>query len=245
MYKEKIRHHFSRAVESYDKEALTQKKAAQHLVHLLTQGLPKKPDTILDVGTGTGFVVKELCSLFPHANYTLNDLSDAMLHKAQANLNLQLTLLGGDAEKMLFPKSPYDLITSNLTLQWFTSLEQGIRHLFCQCKTLAFTTLLDNTFWQWRTAHDALKLPSGLHNYPSLSQAQELCLALRPQQAIFDRQNYSLSFANPKQFVNHLKNLGAHTPHPSYTNSSLRHFLRVHQSPLEVNYDIFFAVLIK
>jgi malonyl-CoA O-methyltransferase len=155
-----------------------------------------------------------------------------------------LSVYKGDAETAHFPESPYDLIASNLTIQWFHDWQQGLQNLGDQTHTLAFATLMDGTFREWQALHDARGLTSGLHCYPSFETLQDYVQSLGGHTVIIERKTYKVPFKSPRDFVRYLKTLGANTPYHKYQPSTLRHVISL-QNPLQVSYEVFYGVICK
>jgi malonyl-CoA O-methyltransferase len=149
MFQETIQKNFSRNAHTYDTSATIQRQCAEHLVQYLQIKHPNlAPQSILDVGAGTGYLTHILSQCFSHSTYHLNDISPEMLKISQKRLHhLHTTWHVGDAQKLQFPF--VDLIVSNLTLQWFDALEAGIQHLSSFTPCLALSFLLDGTFDDW------------------------------------------------------------------------------------------------
>ena len=78
-----IKNNFDNASTSYDSVASIQKKCAQKLIEKLPNFIP---NSILDLGTGTGYTTELLLKKFPESQYTLNDISDVMLKVAEKKL---------------------------------------------------------------------------------------------------------------------------------------------------------------
>jgi malonyl-CoA O-methyltransferase len=70
---------FNRASKSYDDVACVQKDAAGFLVGKLLKYQNFIPQTVLDVGTGTGYIPELLLEKFPEASFYLNDIALEML----------------------------------------------------------------------------------------------------------------------------------------------------------------------
>lgn len=245
--KQKILTNFNNAIHSYDTQAHVQKTSAQHLISMIPYHTALETGKILDVGAGTGFVTGALSQTYPQAHFFINDIAPHMLAVAHQKLNHlpHLMLHEGDAEVCIFPDSPYDLITANLSIQWFDDWQQGLKNLLNQTHRLVFSIPIKGTFHEWQMAHDALGLKSGLHPYPSFEHLEYVVRRLNKIPPIIDRKSYDLTFNNPKDFVIYLKSLGAHTPHATYTTSSLQQVLRSLTGPLKISYEIFYAVISK
>ena len=66
---------------------------------------------LLDVGCGTGELLKQLAALYPQKQLTGVDLSEKMVEQARRKLPAQVTVLAGDGERLPFPAGSFDLVT--------------------------------------------------------------------------------------------------------------------------------------
>jgi malonyl-CoA O-methyltransferase len=237
--KEQVKINFNKSAVSYDNYASTQQMSAQFLVEFLKKNTNACPQTILDIGTGTGFTAEQLLKHYPGAQYLLNDLAPNMLNLALKKLHKHPNVLGllGDAEVSYFPK--VDLTISNLTFQWFNELEKTLQRLWKKTSVLSFSTLIKGTFQEW---YDYLDLP--LHSYPSDSEMIDICKKLNPQEANFHTRTYSLTFESPLACAKYLKNLGVHAACIPANHHDLHSLLKI-KMPLHTSYQVFYAVLTK
>ncbi len=82
-----IQKNFSRASSSYDNVAFIQRKCAAKLVSDLKKCFPNfYPCSILDLGTGTGYIPEILFDSFPKSRFVLNDISPYMLAQVRKKL---------------------------------------------------------------------------------------------------------------------------------------------------------------
>src|SRR3712207_7303503 len=66
---------FEKHFNSYEENAIVQKKVAQNLAQFFTE-IPHSPKTILEIGCGTGIFSREILKYFPNTNLSLNDIFD-------------------------------------------------------------------------------------------------------------------------------------------------------------------------
>jgi S-adenosylmethionine-diacylgycerolhomoserine-N-methlytransferase len=82
----------------------------------------RQPSRILDVGCGTGKNLLRLRQVFPGANLTGLDLSDAMLAQAKKKLagcSPEVQLVHRAYDQPLLPESPFDLLVFSYALSMF------------------------------------------------------------------------------------------------------------------------------
>lgn len=119
---------FGGAAETYDQYAMLQRHAADHLL----RGIPSRvsPRRILDLGSGTGYCSHRLKGMFPGAEIVCLDISAAMLRYARGKEGgAEQRFVCGDAEALPFPRGVFDLVISNLTIQWCQDYPRLFREL--------------------------------------------------------------------------------------------------------------------
>jgi malonyl-ACP O-methyltransferase BioC len=133
--KDVIRRRFSRAAATYDEHARLQMELTDELAAVLSR-LPAtdRLQRILEIGCGTGSYTGLLAGRFPQAEIVALDFSPPMIRAAAAKMADRpgLRLVCVDGEKFLAGgqgEEPFDLITSNATLQWFTDLKRSLGNI--------------------------------------------------------------------------------------------------------------------
>lgn len=246
MFKPRIQNNFNQAASTYDQAGDIQRQSAQHLVDLLIEYAPQlRPDHIIDIGSGTGFVINALHQHFPHSHYIANDISTEMLAVALKKLPQvqHLSLHPGDAENIFIPQ--VDVIMSNLAFQWFQDLNHCLGRLWKKTNCLAFATLTADTFQPWQDAHHKLGVVKGLKQHHTAASLEAMCRQLNPRACHFDNKTYHLRFDTPADFLKYVKMLGIATPDPSYQRKRLPEVLDQLKGGFIANYEIFFAILEK
>jgi ubiquinone/menaquinone biosynthesis C-methylase UbiE len=235
MFKRRVATNFDLAAPHYDSYAFMQKLAAEQLLTLIAN--ISKPHTVLDVGTGTGHFALLVHECFPSAKITLNDVSECMLSIAQKKISQKTKRYMGDAEVCIFPCAPYDLITANLVLQWFSSPTDGLKNLLRQGKTLALSIPLAGTFSDWRLAHEKLQITRLLHCFPTKQSLLDTLYETKARPIVVTNTSHVFHMS-VQEFHRHLKGVGANSSLHPYSISHLRSLIDMFPRGLKVNYEI-------
>jgi malonyl-CoA O-methyltransferase len=201
---------FHRA-RSYDRHAAVQRIVADKLAdHILTLQLPANP-RVLEIGCGTGFLGAGLIGRLPFAHYWMTDIAPGMLDRARERFvghdNIDFAVMDGAAPSL---GGPLDLICSSLAMQWITDLPHAIarlRNLLSPGGRLIFTTLAAGSFATWRAAYGHTH--PGTPDYPPAE-------ALREHGLTVSIDSVEHNYANAREFLSALKEIGAGTPRPDY-----------------------------
>jgi len=148
MDKQEIISNFSRYAHLYDKYAQIQKMAASELLRRIdTNGFKE----ILEIGCGTGNYTLALRSKFRGAGITAVDISDRMISIAKNKLNdKKINFIVADAENMNL-SGKFDLVTSNVTFQWFKDLGRALgsyKKMLKKDGSILFSIFGRNTFYE-------------------------------------------------------------------------------------------------
>jgi malonyl-CoA O-methyltransferase len=234
---------FDRSTQHYDAVANVQRCSALALVSKLAS-LSLKPNSILDVGTGTGYLSQCLVPLYPHAQYFLNDIAPNRVHHAHRKLALSGVTSQpylGDIEQIQLPN--VDMIVSNLALQWAQDLTKTLNKLSQTTQTLAFSCLLEDSFSQWKDVLKNHGIVNTAHPYPKLEHMVTLCQNLGIKNFIYDTLVFKLYFDNPLKMMHYLKQLGANAAFERASFSKVKKISTMARMPVFANYHIFLGIL--
>lgn len=264
---EVVQDNFDRAAASYDTYAKPQKRIADYLAeqiqdHYTTPNKksppPPAPKVIVDVGTGTGYMLDHMQKTFPKAKMVVNDLSVNMLQQLAQKMGRGITRIDmrpGDAQTLDFTNhsKPYgsnvDLITSNMTVQWFNNLQDGLSHLWQQTNALAFSTLCLGSFHAWNAAHKKYNRVSNLQ--PLKNEAEILNVVQSLQQDLpndvrvhlsASRKTFWEHYASPREFTDHLQGIGANTPN-GHGDGMSRDVAKELRSGFDINFEVMTVVM--
>ncbi len=178
--RKRVRYAFDRNAMEYNLHAEVQKRVIARLTELL-QELHISPRRILDIGAGTGILLKNLAGLYPEARLFGLDLAFGMCQAARADQldNPSIALLTGDAEALPFRDDAFDLIVSTSTFQWLGELDRVFAEAF---RSLApegrfvFALFGEKTLFELRDSYLKAWESKGLgseertHTFPFLSE---------------------------------------------------------------------------
>jgi malonyl-ACP O-methyltransferase BioC/dethiobiotin synthase len=208
---QRVRRAFDAAAQSYDDHAVIQRIVARRLAERIAAlPLPERP-RILEIGCGTGFLSAALRERLGPADWTLTDLSPAMLAACRARLGapdgVEFRVMDGERPDL---DQSFDLICSSLSFQWFEDLQGALGRLGGRLAPggwLAFATLADGTLAEWRATHEAMGLRSGGPDYPSTDDLSRLAPA--PLGGRVEDERLVQVHAGGLAFVQGLKAIGA------------------------------------
>lgn len=208
------------AAQDYDRHARVQHKVALGLAERLAALPLPAAARVLEIGCGTGFLTAELAGRGIGADLLVTDLAPAMVDRCRGRLGEAAgrTFRVLDGEHGPAPaEAPFDLIAASLAFQWFDSLPAALVRLggwLAPGGVLAFTTLVEGTFAEWRAAHAAHGLAPGTPPFP----ARQALAAMMPPG--FSGTVTTSAVAEPqgsaRAFLHAVKAIGAGTSAPGH-----------------------------
>lgn len=118
--KENSKKSFDRQAEVYDNSRYGAHARLQYN-SILNRIREVAPSSLLDVGCGTGEMLKLLNYINPQMELTGIDISAKMLEKAKFKLNGKACLILGDAEKLPFKDNSFDVVICNDSFHHYPS----------------------------------------------------------------------------------------------------------------------------
>lgn len=209
---------FGAAAAHYDRHAGVQREVAARLAARIARlDLPVRP-RILEIGCGTGLLTGMVDAHFPEADWTITDLSPAMLAQARSRLRpgraSRYQVMDGEHPALADGPGRFDLICSSMALQWFGDPARGLARLaalLAPAGHLAVALPTRGTFAEWRRAHEVLGLRPAMMRFPAAG-------ALRPRRpdvaARIDVERIVDECGSARAFLRGLKGIGATAPRP-------------------------------
>ncbi len=158
----RVAHAFSRAAPRYDALATAQRQIGE----LLWGSLPQHAFNVLDMGCGTGYWTQRLAERYASAHITGLDLAPGMLEQARQRHGESIYWQQGDAAALPFDKHAFDLVFSNLAVQWCRDISTVMAELYRVLTSggqAHITTLLPGTLQEvahaWQRPEALLQTP--------------------------------------------------------------------------------------
>lgn len=114
----KVGNNFSRVARHYEQYADIQYLLAESLLQEIKQK-NISPESILDIGCGTGKLIQELSGQYPYARVVGLDVSQEMVRLVKSR---GIEAIAGDAQGLPFRGKAFDLAVSNAAYQWVGNL---------------------------------------------------------------------------------------------------------------------------
>jgi len=225
-----VRRAFARAAASYDAAAVLQREVSARLAQRLDY-VRLAPGRVLDAGCGTGEAVGELAARFPAARIVALDLALPMLEAARARAKSGRTLLRrllqpvlpgtgpgmpafvcGDLAALPLAGVAFDLVWSNLALQWINDLPRAfaeVRRVLRVGGLFSFTTLGPDTLKELRAAFARVDGYTHTNRFVDMHDIGDALVQAGFADPVMDMEQLTLTYGAPDALLRELKALGA------------------------------------
>lgn len=220
--KHDIRAAFEASADRYDEVAFLQREVGSRLLERL-QLLKHKPNSILDIGSGTGFCSAALAERYQQARIVSLDLSEAMLRHTRRRYSRwdrfrrKHGFVAGDAEHLPFADASFDMLFSSLTVQWCSDLEQTFKEFHRVLKpggVLFYTTLGPDTLKELRASWAEVDDRVHVNTFLDMHDVGDAMLRAHLAEPVLDTEHLTLTYRKSMQLMRDLKELGAHNINP-------------------------------
>ena len=224
--KRRARIAFARAAVHYDEHAILQREVGARLLERLTL-FHHAPRVILDVGCGTGWLGAKLANHYRGARLVNIDLAHAMVSRARGCFSpLWWRFRGhnfvcGDAEQLPFADASFDMLFSNLTLQWCSDLAttfSEFRRVLKPRGLLLFSTLGPDTLKELRAAWAAVDDQEHVNTFVDMHDVGDAMIRNRLADPVMDREDLVMTYRDSATLLRDLKGIGTHNTNPGRTN---------------------------
>jgi len=224
-----VKRAFARAAGTYDEAAVLQREVGARMLARLDV-VKLAPAAVLDAGCGTGEGSVELAARYPAARIVGFDLAQPMAAAARArsmgNRSLYQRLLSplragrgatasfvcADLNALPFAPQSFDLVWSNLALQWVNDLP----HVFVELRRclrvgglLTFTTLGPDTLKELRGAFASADARPHVSRFIDMHDIGDMLVGAGYADPVMDMEYLTLTYPTPMALMRELKALGA------------------------------------
>ena len=216
--KQRVRQAFDRAATDYDRVAVLQREVGNRLLERLDY-MRLQPQTIVDIGAGTGHLSKALAQRYKQARVLALDLAPNMLRAARRNagtvarLQRRQSFVCADTERLPLADQSTDMIFSNLTLQWCSALEMvftEFRRIIRPGGMVLFSSFGPDTLKElrdsWATADDAIHVSA----FIDMHDIGDVLMRSGFADPVMDAERFTLTYPDVQMIMKELKLLGAH-----------------------------------
>lgn len=212
--KKDIINSFNHASDSYDEAAFLQREIATRLFERL-QIIRVEPKKILDLGAGTGFSTRWLEQQYKKAKVIAVDIAEKMLLKAQKNTRWfdRKRYICADAEQLPFADDSFDLVFSNLMLQWCPNSDKAFAEIHRVLKPdgfLLFSTFGRDTLFELRETWAKIDSQVHVHTFQDMHNVGDELQRLRFKDAVIDMEFLTITYNDLRKILLDLKDIGAH-----------------------------------
>lgn len=224
------RRHFARAASTYDEAAVLQREIGTRMAQRLDV-VRLEPAAILDAGCGTGAALAEFAVRYPAARRVALDIALPMLEAARARTkerrrtlerllapfamrarNAEPAFVGGDIAALPFRAGSFDLVWSNLALQWVNDLPAAFAEMHRVLTVgglLSFTTFGPDTLREVRAAFAEVDARPHVARFVDMHDVGDLLVAAGFADPVMHMELLTLTYADATALVRDLKALGA------------------------------------
>lgn len=207
-----IRNRFDHLAPAYDSHAALEQEVCIRLLDK-TSFHRREPQSILDLGCGTGFGAARLKQLFRKARVTGVDTSLGMLARLRRRSGLLRPLNGvcGDLASLPFASRSMDMLVANLSSYWCPepmAMFAGFRRVLRPDGMLLFSTfgpgMASELRAAWQEADPSVELPE----FPDLLEIGDALMAAGFREPVMDSEVITLLYPDLEAMLKELEATG-------------------------------------
>lgn len=209
---EAIRKSFDYAAKNYEKNAVLQKEVLIRLLERLEDersiDMNLNPQTILDLGCGTGWAEPELLKLWSDAKITGIDFSQAMLN--QVNHHPQVNYLMADVHDLPVSENSIDMVFSNMMLHWSNETD-----VFDECLRvlkpgglLLMSCLGETSLFELKQVCESVNNKFNVHDFSALHDLGDKLLQKGFEEVVVNAEIITLTYEDVQSLMKDIKASG-------------------------------------
>lgn len=205
---------FGAASRSYDAAAWLQSAARAELLSRLDL-LRTPPTAVLDLGAGTGLAAAEIKRRYRRATVTAADIAAPMLEVARRRSRFwrPIRCVQADARELPFEDARFDLVFSNLMLQWLVPPDAALAEISRVLKPgglLLLSSFGPETLRELRTAWEAGDAGVHVNDFIDVHDLGSALARAGFIEPVLDVDRHLRHYGDVHTLMRELKALGAH-----------------------------------
>ncbi|HEV2227374.1 MAG TPA: malonyl-ACP O-methyltransferase BioC [Steroidobacteraceae bacterium] len=210
----RLRAAFDRASARYEAAAALQARVSAELLERVG-AFDFAPRVVLDLGSGTGRVTRELKRRYPRALVIALDIAPGMLREARRKQLLwrRFARVCADALRLPLAAASVDLVFSSLVLQWCEPLEQAlgeVRRVLKPTGFFAFSTFGTDTLKELRAAWARADGLTHVNRFLDMHDVGDALARSGLAEPVLDIDRIELGYPDTLSLMRDLKAIGAH-----------------------------------
>jgi malonyl-CoA O-methyltransferase len=208
------RRSFEHAAAHYDAAAVLQQEVARRLLERL-DFMRLQPRRVLDLGCGTGQCIRGLMSRYRAAEVVALDVALPMLAQARQRGRWlrRPRCVCADAESLPFADASFDLVFSNLMLQWCPDPEPvfgELQRVLRPGGLLLFTSFGPDTLRELRDSWSRVDGYTHVNAFQDMHDVGDALVRARFAEPVMDVERLTVTYPDVWQLMRELKQIGAH-----------------------------------
>ncbi|MCF6264886.1 MAG: malonyl-ACP O-methyltransferase BioC [Xanthomonadales bacterium] len=205
---------FHRAASDYEEHAWLQQEVGGRLLERLDE-LNTQPQTVVDMGCGTGLHSIALKNRYPKAEVIGIDFAEGMLTQAKKrnSWRRKVDYRQADMGNCGLADASVDLLYSNFSLQWAVDLRAMFnewRRIMKPSGLLLFTTLGPGTLLELRQAWEKVDNKAHVNDFIDIRDVGDALVAAGFYEPVMDAEMLTLTYSSVHKLMRELKGMGAH-----------------------------------
>lgn len=213
-----VKKSFSKAAKNYEASAFLQQEVASRLLERLDL-MNIKPTYVLDAGCGTGFCSRALKKKYKKANITGIDIAPGMIEQAKQSDGLfrkmgfnKIEYQCADINKLPFANNYFDLVFSNLAVQWIMEPKLAFLELNRVLKPggiIIFSSMGEETLTELKQSWANVDKKIHVNRFFDMQQVGDQVFASNFENTVMDRDIITMTYQTMVGLMKDLKAIGA------------------------------------
>ena len=202
---------FDTAARKYDEAAVLQRHVGDELIERCLENKGSGGLT-LDLGCGTGYLSRKLRLAAPEMQIIGLDCAFSMAYASQSHTAFSLC---ADAHLLPFEKNSFDLILSNMAIQWcdFNQVLREVYRVLAPGGRWFFSSVGPDTLLELRSAWAVVDNKPHVHEFADLHHLGDSMLKLGFKDPVLDIDRINMTYESVKTLLSDLRTLGVVNAH--------------------------------